>query len=90
VNNFIARANIDHFLELLKDDDLSVEKRSVICKLLIEEENKLSRDLEQLEFAQSRAAQCQQRVDQLHDLRNGFTDGSTGGRRTPSATNCAK
>ncbi len=76
MNNFIARANIDHYLELL-EDDLPAPRRFVVGKLLIEEENKLSHDLEQLEFADSRAAKCRARVDHIRRLRDGFADDST-------------
>lgn len=77
MNNFIARSNIDHYLDLLTNDDILPNNRSVICRLLIEEENKLSHNLEQLEFAESRVASCRDRVDRLRRLRDGFDDGST-------------
>ena len=72
MDNFIARANIDHYLELLGEDDIPPAKRTVITRLLIEEENKLSRDLEQLEFAESRAAACRDRLSRLRRLRDGL------------------
>lgn len=74
---FIARANIDHFLDLLRDDDLPAERISAINQLLIAEENKLSRDLEQLDFAESRAALYRSRLDGLLRWRDGFADGSS-------------
>jgi hypothetical protein len=77
MNNFIARANIDHYLEMLGRDDIQSANRTVLCKLLIEEEDKLSHDLEQLQFAESRAAACQDRVERLKRLRDCFADGST-------------
>ena len=77
VDNYIARANIDHYLELLSNDDACSKNRSVVCKLLIEEENKLSHDLEQLEFAESRAAACRDRIDRLRRLRDCFAAGSS-------------
>lgn len=75
--NFIARANIDHCIELLGRDDIQPSQRSIICKLLIEEENKLSHDLEQLQFAESRVSRYRDRVDRLRRLRDRFADGST-------------
>ena len=42
---YVARANIDHFLGFLNDADLAPERRAVIVKLLIEEEDKLGHDL---------------------------------------------
>ncbi len=51
MDQFIARANIDHYLEMLKNNDISSHNRSMITKLLIEEENKLGRDHEQLGIA---------------------------------------
>ena len=75
MDNFIARANIDHFLEMLRDHSGSADTRA-IHKLLVEEESKLSRDTEQLEFVESRAAKCRHHFDDLCLLRDGFADGS--------------
>ena len=74
MNNYIAHANIDHYLELLGEDDLPPAKRSMVTKLLIEEENKLSHDREQLQFAESRAAACRGRLVRLQRLRDGLDD----------------
>lgn len=84
MNHFIGRANIDRCLELLDDRDLSAERRSAISKALIDEENKLSRGLEHLEFAESRAAACRERLKRLRSLRNRFREGSLG--RTQAET----
>src|SRR5262249_39399423 len=65
MDGFIARANIDHFLDLLKDGDLAPERRATIVRLLIEEEDKLGHDLEQLDFAESRAENGRRRLQQL-------------------------
>lgn len=65
MDEFVARANINHFLGLLDDTDLAPGRRGVITKLLIEEENKLGRDLEQLGFAEARAAEGRERLDRL-------------------------
>ena len=74
MDNFIARANIDHYLELLGEDDVPPAKRTVVTRLLIEEENKLSRDLEQLQFAESRAAASRHRLSHLRRLRDDLDD----------------
>ena len=74
---YVARANIDHYLDLLNKHDVPVTNRSTITKLLIEEEDKLGHDLEQLEFAERRAAMGRDRVNRLRNLRNSFIAGST-------------
>lgn len=75
MDNFVARANIDHFLDLLQHDDISAERISAINKLLIEELNKLSRDNKQLEFLESRAARYRLHFDHLCDwFPNGSAD----------------
>ncbi|MGF6431369.1 MULTISPECIES: hypothetical protein [Bradyrhizobium] len=61
VNEYTARANIDHYLDLLKRPDVPTNTRSMLNKRLLEEEDKLGRRLEQLEFAESRAAACRDR-----------------------------
>lgn len=72
MDNYIAHANIDHYLELLGQDDISPAKVSTVTRLLIEEANKLSHDLEQLQFAESRAAACRHRLIRLRRLRDSF------------------
>ena len=68
---FIARANIDNYISLLNADVLlSPEKRGTIIKLLIAEEDKLSHDLEQLEFAETRAANGRERLNHVRHLRD--------------------
>ena len=42
MRDFIHRANIDHYLELLNDPGLTAEKGATIVKLLVAEEDKLS------------------------------------------------
>ncbi len=49
MDRFIARANIDHYFGLLNGTGLVADKRAAVTKMLIEED-KLSHDLEQLEF----------------------------------------
>jgi len=46
-------------------------------KRLIEEEDRLSQHLEHLEFAETRAAKCRDRLNYLRILRNSFVAGST-------------
>ncbi|WP_316191038.1 hypothetical protein [Bradyrhizobium sp. SZCCHNS2096] len=51
MSDFVVKANIDHYLDLLDNHNIAHETRSIVTKLLIFEEDKLSYDLEQLEFA---------------------------------------
>ncbi|WP_128926670.1 hypothetical protein [Bradyrhizobium guangxiense] len=76
MERFIARANVDHYLDLLKVPDISTHTRSTITKLLIEEENRLGRENAQLEFAESRAATCRERADRQRRLMDSFAPGS--------------
>ena len=77
MDGYIARANIDHYITLLNGGDLTLQNRSTITKLLIAEEDKLSHDLEHLEFAEIRAAKSQHRVGYFRKLRDSFVEGST-------------
>ena len=78
MQRFIARENIDHYLHILNSDALlSPEKRETIVKLLIVEEDKLSHDLEQLEFAEDRTAKSRDRVNHVRKLRDASAEGST-------------
>ena len=74
--DFVYRANIDHYLEVLHDPNLPHEKRAIVVKLLITEEDKLSHYHEQLEFAEIRLANSRDRVNHVRNLRDGFADGS--------------
>ncbi|MGV7214238.1 hypothetical protein [Bradyrhizobium sp. UFLA05-112] len=76
MDRYIAQANIDHYLSLLNSADLSEKNRDTIMKLLIATEDALSYDLEQLEFAERRAATGRSRVSYLTNLRNHFVVGS--------------
>ncbi|HET7887016.1 MAG TPA: hypothetical protein VFL62_12380 [Bradyrhizobium sp.] len=76
MDDFIARANIDHFLELLAKDDIAPHTRSTITKLLIEEEDKLGLALAQLEFAEERVAACRDHMSRLARLCERFEIGS--------------
>jgi hypothetical protein len=75
--SYVARANIDHYLGLLDKHDVPVANRATIIKLLITEEDKLGHELEQIEFAESKAAMGRDRVNRLRNLRNSFIAGST-------------
>ena len=77
MDNFSAHANIDHYLDLLKNSEVPTRTKSRITKLLLEEENKLGHGWEQLDFAESRAAACRARADRQRRLRNCFVPGST-------------
>ncbi|CCE12136.1 conserved hypothetical protein [Bradyrhizobium sp. STM 3843] len=76
MHRYVAQANIDHYLSLLHGGDLTADNRSTITQLLLGEEDKLSRDLEHLEFAESRAAESRDRVNRLRKLRDAFEEGS--------------
>jgi hypothetical protein len=65
MDRFIARANIDHYLDLLSDGACAREKRAMVTRLLVEEEDKLGHDLEQLEFAERRVADGRDRLNHL-------------------------
>lgn len=65
MDRYIARENIDRFIELLNDYSLPPGQRAVITKLLIAEEDKLARNLEQLEFAESRAARGRVQLNRM-------------------------
>lgn len=77
MEQFVAQANVDHYLELLNRDDISSNNRSMVSKLLIEEENKLGQGLEQLEFAEIKAAACRNRANRQRHLLDSFDPNST-------------
>jgi hypothetical protein len=70
MDGFIARANIDHYLELLHYADLAPEKQATIVKLLIAELDKLGHYQEQLEFAETRAARGRELLTQARSRLN--------------------
>ncbi len=76
MDKFVARANIDHYLEMLNNHDVPAHHRSTISKLLIEDEDKLGRDQEQLEFAENKAVACRNRADRQRRLLDSFDPGS--------------
>ncbi len=65
MDRYVARANIDHYLGILNDGSLAPERRAMITKLLVAEEDSLSHDLEQLQFAEIRAAKGRDRLNHL-------------------------
>lgn len=75
MNRFVARANVEHYLNLL-DGEISPESRSTVMKLLVEEEDKLSHDLEQLGFAEQRVVDGRRRVEQVRNLSSSFAHGT--------------
>ena len=77
MHRYIARGNIDHYLGILNGSDLAPDSRSTIVKLLIDEEDKLSHDLEQLEFAETRAADGRARLTRVRNQRDAFVFGSS-------------
>ena len=76
MHRYIARANIDDYLVLLNDHNLAPEKRAVITKLLIEAADRLSYDIEHLDFFESRAANGRDQVRRVRMLRESFAFGS--------------
>ena len=77
MHQFVAKANVDHFIGLLNGSDLAPDKRSHITRLLIAELDKLAYDLEHLEFAEKRAAESRDRVKRVTEMRNGHPFGTT-------------
>ena len=69
MHRYIARTNVDNYLSLLGSDGLTPQDRTVITKLLITEEDRLSHDLEHLGFAEIRAAKGRERVKQVRNSR---------------------
>jgi hypothetical protein len=54
VNPYVARANVDHFLDLLREDGISDQIRHTVTKLLVAQEDQLGRTVEALSFMESR------------------------------------
>ncbi|SRR5579871_6449689 len=74
VEEFTARANIDHYLTILDDPHFPPERHATIIKLLVLELDRLGGDQEQLAFAESRAANARGRLNGLRQKLNGATD----------------
>ena len=76
MEDYIARANVDHYLDLLYNHEVPAQNRSTIQKLLIEEEDKLGRTQEQLSFAETKAAVCRDRADRQRRRMDSFEPGT--------------
>lgn len=76
MDKYIARANIDHYFNLLTSPDSTDCNQATIMKLMVAEEDKLGRDLEHLQFAEVRTARARDRLDYLRKLRDAFADSS--------------
>ncbi|WP_068012855.1 hypothetical protein [Rhodoplanes sp. Z2-YC6860] len=63
VDRFIACENIKHFQEMLLSDDIRPDVRSRVHKLLVEEEDKLGKDLELLERLERHITNGAQRIE---------------------------
>ena len=70
MDGFIARANIDHYLALLKEGHMASEYRTMTVKLLIAEEDRMGHAWEQLEFAETRAAKGRRLLSELRQMLN--------------------
>ena len=77
MDQFIARSNIDHYLNLLHNGQTSADDRTAINQMLATELGKLNLAMVDLEYVESRAAACRRRFNQISHWRNGFADGST-------------
>ncbi|MCC8981886.1 hypothetical protein [Bradyrhizobium acaciae] len=84
MDQFIARANIDHCLDLLRAPDTPDETIATVTRILIEEERKLGHDREQLEFAENRAMVCRERTERQRRLADSLEPGSPARRRAES------
>ena len=76
MNESIARANTDHCLDLLKRPDIPANTRSIPDRRSLEEEDRLVRRSEQLEFAEAKAATCRVWADRQRRLTESFAPGS--------------
>lgn len=74
MDRYIARANIDHFLDLLADSDVDPVRRTVIVRLLRVQLDKQSHHPDQLKFVESRTADGQVHFNKIKCLRNGLAD----------------
>ena len=78
---FLSRARVDQLLDSLKDDQDVAEKRAATLKLLIAEEDRFSRDLEQLELAFSRTGRGRAHVEEIKRIRDRFAPNSQARRQ---------
>lgn len=76
MDEYVAKANIDHYLSLLHGTDLTPRNRATINALMVAEEDKLARDVEHLDFAEARVAKSRERLRYFTRLRDAFAEGS--------------
>ncbi|MDA9410975.1 MULTISPECIES: hypothetical protein [unclassified Bradyrhizobium] len=77
MHRYVARANIDHYVEILKDMSLSTQRRSTTIALLIAELDKLGADGEHLEFAETKVSASRQQVAQAAARRDSLALGTS-------------
>lgn len=77
MHRYVARANVDHYLDLLRDTNLTAPRRSTTIALLIAELDQLSEDAEHLEFAETRVAGSRQQVAQAAARRDSLSFGTS-------------
>ena len=63
--DFIANENIDRFLDMLRRPHLTTEKRTTLQALLVQEQDKLTRNREHLELSDRRVHEGKERVRTL-------------------------
>ncbi|QOZ36062.1 hypothetical protein [Bradyrhizobium sp. CCBAU 53421] len=76
INESIARANTDHYLDLFRRSDVPTSTRPIPNSRSLEEEDRLVRRSEQLEFAEGKAATCRAWADRQRRLTESFAPGS--------------
>lgn len=77
MHRYVARANVDHYLGILKDATLTMQQRSTTTSLLIAELDKLGDDAEHLEFVESKVAVSRQHVTQAASIRDSLATGTS-------------
>ena len=77
MHSYVGRANVDHYLGILIGNDLAVQQRSTTMALLVAELDKLSEDVEHLEFAESKVAGSRQQVARATSIRDSFGAGTS-------------
>ena len=77
MDQFVARSNIDHYLELLNSNDTLPDRRATLTRLLVEEVDKLARETEHLDFVEAKLASCRDIVERQRQLVNRLALGST-------------
>jgi len=76
MHRYVARANIDHYLEILRDTNLTTQRRSTTFALLVAELDKLSEDGEHLAFAETKVAASRQQIAQATSRRDSLAFGT--------------